>query len=189
MPPISTSQMFTYLPWLVLIYLTYIAYGLRTKILCTYRRTDRTKVEKWTTPNQSRIEFEGGWYQVEPSRTVIQWKFLLGFFPVPVRALDFRHGSSRALHPETFDTSLSPEERKQLDRTDNLMGLQTASQQATKGSQKRGGMLEQYLPYIMLAGFVIIGYFIFQIQGNQNKLGLGQNIMEQQLGKIIDRLP
>lgn len=188
MPPISTSQMFTYLPWLVLIYLAYILYGLKTKILCSYRRTDRTKIEKWATPNQSRIEFEGGWYQVEPARTVIQWKVYAFMFPVPVRALDFRHGSSRALDPSTFNSDFTAEERKQLDRTDNLLGLQTASQQATKGNRKQG-MLEQYLPYIMLAGFAIMAYFIFQVSGKADRIGLGQNVIEQQLGKIINSLP
>jgi hypothetical protein len=188
MPPISSSQMLMYLPWLILIYLTYIAYGLKAKILCTYRRTDRTKIEKWATPNQSRIEFEGGWYQVEPARTVIQWKALLGFFPVPVRALDFRHGSSRALDPSTFNSDFTAEERKQLDRTDNLLGLQTASQQATKGNRK-SGMLEQYLPYIMLAGFVILGYFVFQVSAKADKIGFGQNVIQQQLGKIINSQP
>ena len=194
MPPITSSQLFTYLPWLVLGYFVYIAYTYQNRIWCTFRRYDKSKKGKWANARNKDgtwgdVEFEGGLYHVEPARTVLGHRMLLGFMPFPVRESDYVQGSARALDPANFNNSFSAEERKQLDRTDDLKGLMVANRESTKGAAGKKGMLETYLPFIMIAGFAIIGYFVYSQGHKMDMLGAGQNLLEAEVAKILANLP
>jgi hypothetical protein len=48
-------------------------------------------------------------------------------------------------------------------------------------------MLEQYLPYIVLIGFGVVGYFVYTLQGNVASLGAGQNAIESMLGQLLKK--
>lgn len=194
MPPITTAQVFQIFPWLVIAYLVYQAFVFQNRIWCTFRRYDKSKKGKWANARNKDgtwgdVEFEGGIYHVEPARTVLGWRLLLGFFPMPVRESDYVQGSARALDPATFNNTFSAEERKQLDRTDDLKGLMVANKEATRVAGAKKGMLEQWLPMIMILGIVVLGFLAFQQQKKIDLLGAGQNFMEAQLGKIQEKLP
>jgi hypothetical protein len=188
-------MMFQYLPWLILGYFTYIAYTYRNRIWCTFRRYDKSKAGKWANARNKDgtwgdVEFDGGLYHVEPARTVIGWRMLLGFLPFPVRESDYVQGSARALDPSTFSNTFSAEERKQLDRTDDLKGLMVANKESVQqGSKMKQGLLQQYMPFIMIAGFAIVGYLVFQMQHRMDMLGAATNLIEAQLAKILANLP
>jgi preprotein translocase subunit SecG len=165
----------------------YSVYNVRNKIWCTFRRVDRTKINKWAKNGQGRIEFDGGWYEVEPARVTLalKWEPL----PTWVRTLDFRHDSSRALDPDTFDNQYTPEARKQLDKTDDIRALEQGNQQALSARGGKQGLLERYMPFIVVIGFVVIGFFLYNLMQHQNQLGVGQNTIEVQLGQIMNKLP
>ncbi len=164
--PQNMNSVLSYVFLFILFYLTYVAYDWRNKIWCSYRRRDRTKIERWTKSNKKGqwgdVEFEGGLYHVEPGRTTLIWKMVLGFFPMPARSLDFRHDSARALDPDTFENSFTAEARKELDTTDEVRAMSEGHQKAL-GSKKKGGFLADYMPIIMLIGFVALGFMIFQL--------------------------
>jgi hypothetical protein len=187
--PLNTTSLLLYFLASVLIYLTYIAHNIKNKIWCSYRRPDRTKIERWVAIGKdgrwSDVEFDGGWYHVEPSRTVLMWKVFLGFFPMPIRCLDFRHDSARALDPSTFQNSIDAQMRKDLDKTDELRAIfKASSEQAANIKKRRGGMFEGYTPIILLIGFVVLGWFMYQMIGKLDMIGNGQNLVESQLNVL-----
>ncbi len=174
-----------------IVFASYSARSLKNKILCTVNRADRTKIVKWAKIDQQRIDIEGGWYVVEPDRTVLRlWDSgIHWFFPVWVRCSDYRHGSARALDPNTFDNSYSAEARKELDTSDSIRAWSEGNRRALTGGIGKKGMLERYLPIIMIVGFLIVGYLVYNLQNHVNMLGVGQNTLEVQMGQILNKLP
>ncbi len=184
---LSPSTMLAFFCIFILIYHIYSVNSTNKKIWCTFRRADRTIAAKWALATQGRIEFEGGWYDVEPDRTqlTIKWNPL----PMWVRSLDFRHGSARALHPDTFDNSYSAEARKQLDLSDDIRAYDQGNQASLNARAGKQGMLQQYFPIIVIGLLVMMGWMIWQQQHKTDLLGLGQNTIEIQMGEIMKRLP
>ncbi len=176
----------TYVYFLVFIilYLTYTAYNFRKRIWCTFRRADRTKIYKWATMMQGGtwpdVEFEGGWYHVTPARTVIEWKMILGFFPMPVRGLDFRHGSANALNPDTFDSSMSDKERAQLNTSDAIRGWIEGGRKAMEPKGKKG-FLGNYMPLLIIIGIAGFGYMLWTLSQRIDMLGNALNTIQQMI--------
>jgi hypothetical protein len=170
---------------LIIVYQSYTTYAYKDKIFCTFRRRDKTKIEKWVKSAQGRIAFDNGWYDVDPARTVLQLKWMP--LPIWIRTLDFRHDSSLALHPDTFDNTLTPEGRKQMNITDDLRALEQGNQSSLAPGKLQQGMLSKWLPIIVIVGFVIIGYFVFSQQKKLDMLGAGQNFIEQSLSQLLQK--
>lgn len=170
----------------VVLFQVYEVFDKRNKIWCGFRRRDRTKIEKWAKDNQGRIDFDGGWYHVEPNRAMLMMKWLP--LPMYVRCLDFRFDSSRALHPDTFDNVYTPEERKRLDASDDIAAYEKGGQEALSIKSKKGIM--GTLPLIIgLIAVVIIGYMLYTQQHKIDMLGAGQNMIQGQMGQILQKLP
>jgi hypothetical protein len=170
---------------LLIAFQVYSTYDANKKIWCIFRREDKTKVAKWAKPNQAVIDFDGGWYQVEARRITTMIK-IVGFMPTIIKSLDFTHDSTRALDPDTFTASMSPEERKQLDKRDDIKALETGNQQALKsGGAVRLGGLQQYMPLVTIVGFIIVGYFIYMLMGRIDQLGFAMNVIQIDLAKIM----
>jgi len=168
---------------LLIIFQTYSVYDANKKIWCVFRRADRTKVSKWAKPFQTRIEFDGGWYEVEPARitTMIKWLPL----PTIVKSLDYTYLSTRAQDPATGDSTLRPEERKALDTSDDMKALKDGNQQTLKGGVVKQNALQQYMPMITIVGFLILGYLIYTQRGQNDQLGFAMNTIQSQLAKIM----
>ena len=169
---------------LLIFFQTYSVLDANKKIWCVFRRVDKTKIAKWAKSTQARIEFDGGWYQIEGRRitTMIKWLPL----PTVVKSLDFTYGSTLALDPDTFDTSMSPEARKQLDKTDDIRALEGGNNQALKGaSTVKLGAFQQYMPIVMLVGFLVVGWMLYQTWQKIDLLGFSVNVVQEQLGKVM----
>ncbi len=173
--------------WLVLflflvVWQVYSVFSTRNKVFCSFRRADRTKIEKWAKQNQKRIVFDGGWYHVEPDRCVLMMKWMP--LPMWVRCLDFRHDSSRALHPDTFDNAFTPEARKNLDYSDEIRAYEEGGQRAMVAGKQKKGLLDNLFPIIMILGVVVIGYMLYQQGQKLDQIGNGQNLLEQMIGNL-----
>ncbi len=155
-------------------------------IWCTFRTVDRTRITKWAKATQTVVEFDGGRYEVEPSRITFGIKWLL--LPMSVKCLDFRHDSSRALDPDTFENTYTPEQRVQLDIKDDVKGFNQGNQQSLSARGLKQGLMQQYLPLIVLVGFLICGYLIWQQRIQTDKLGFGINVVQEQLGRILQNM-
>ncbi len=184
---VNTSTMFIFMLLILVTFQVYSTYHYSSMVWCTFRRVNKTRISKWAKLTQARVEFEGGWYDVEPSRitTGIKWLPL----PMVVNCLDFRHNSPRALDPDTFDNSYTPEARKQLDKADDIRALEQGNQQSLTTKPIKQGMLQQYMPLITLIGFIIVGFLVYRQQGQIDKVGFGMNVVQEQLGKLLQNLP
>ncbi len=183
---VSSATMLNILLFVVIAYQAYSAYDIRDKILCTFRRSDRTKITKWAKNSQSRIEFDGGWYDVEPERVTLSLKW--NPLPMWVRTLDYRHDSARALHPDTFDNKYTPEQRKQLDKSDDIRAMHQGNVSTFAGMAGKQGLLQQYFPIIVLFGFLAIGWLTYRAQGQIDKVGFATNVVQQQNVKLTEQL-
>ncbi len=178
--PQNMTSLLSYAFLFIVFYLTYTAYDWKKKIWCSFRRADRTKIEKWAKVSEKRIEFDGGWYHVEPSRATLMWKMVLGFFPMPARSLDFRHDSPRALSPDDFSNDFTPEARKQMDTADEVRGMSEGHMKAL-GSKKKGGLLSDYMPIILVVGLLVLGFMMYQQQKRMDMLGQAINVLQQMI--------
>jgi hypothetical protein len=185
--PTTLNSALPYIFVMLLLYLTFEAHTAKERIWCSFRRKDKTLIHKWARRKKNGgwddIEFEGGLYHVEPDRTIFGWKLLLGFFPIGVRCADFRHNSGRALDPDTFDNSYTPEQRKELNIADDIRDFANGNASSVGGKMKKN-MLESLMPIIVVIGFLILGYLVFNMQKSMTLLGKSQQYIEQQIGVI-----
>jgi len=180
---LGLSQMLMWFPILILAFSAISAYRLKNQIWCTFRRRDRTKIEKFAKQGQNRIEFDGGWYHVRPERTtLIMWtKGIHAIVPTWVRSLDYRHDSALPLDPNTFsNTWETPEARKNLNKQEDISAFFQGNRTALVGKTKQG-MLERLVPILTIAGFLIVGYMLWRQQGQIDQVGFGINTIQKMI--------
>ena len=179
-------QTISYILLAVLGYASYSAYKLKDQIFCTFRRKDNTLIEKFATNKQARIDFDNGWYDVEPQNIYTQlWtKGIHLIVPTWIRRLDFRWDSSKSLNPRTFtNTWETPEAKKALDKTHAVSQLFAGNRSALAGRGKLS-LLEKYQPYIVILGMVGIGYLIYSQGATLQMLVNGLASMQQAIGQL-----
>jgi hypothetical protein len=160
------------------------AYDKKDKIYCTFRRRDKTLVEKWAKSSRGLIDFEGGWYRVIPKRCMLMFwnKGIHGFIPIWVRRLDYRYDSNMPIDPETFNAAYdNPADQKALDRTEDLTSL-LRTQERVIGKQKQSG-LSGWLPIIVILGFIVVGYMVYMQQQKTDMLGQAINVLQEMMMK------
>ncbi len=181
MPALTAPQFLIFFVVIIIGYGIYSVYMLKDKVHCTFRTRDKTVLHKTVKINAGKIVFCGAWYDLDVKRTTLRliWQ---GIIPTWVRCLDYRWNSRYPLDPETFtNTADNPEDRAALDKTDDLKALmETQKSSLVKGTQKKG-MLESLMPIILIAGFLIVGYLVYQLQGNVTQIGIQGNVTQQQL--------
>ena len=178
-------DMTTYLVMILLFvlgYSAYSAYGLRNKIWCSFRRRDRTKIEKFAKQNQGRIDFDKGWYYVDPRRTTLMmWtKGIHMLIPTWIRTSDYRHDSSQPLNPDTFVNEWeTPEARKALNKEEDIRAYAAGNVQAVgKGKQ---GFFDRWFPLLTVVAIVIVGYMIYTLMQKTDMLGQAINVLQEML--------
>jgi hypothetical protein len=179
----NTSMLLIIL-FFILVYQSYTTYSLKDKIFCTFYRANKTKIEKWAKDKQRLIDFDGGWYDVDPARVVLQLKW--NPLPVWIRASTYRFDSPRALDPSNFDNRYTPDERKQLDKADDIRELQQGNRQALQAGKQKvaiGG----WLPIVVIIGFLVVGFMLWRQQSSIDKIGLGQNYIESILSQLLQK--
>lgn len=162
-------------------------YRINTKVLCRYTGRDKSVKKKWAkAKNGERIEFANGWYYIR-SRCI---KFESSFFNLlQMRVIEFSYLSHEPLDPATGEpTTLTPEERKNLDMREDVENLGEGSKKSF-GVKKQGLFGGSLIPIVLTVGIVACFYFIWQLTGKVDMIGAGQNVMEQMLGEIINKLP
>jgi len=135
---------------------------LKGKMLCTFRRANKTMVEKLVPAGKTEVIFDGGKYNVN-SRRITLFLYKRGihqFFPTYIPRLDFSFDSPDPLDPENFQNSWdTPESR--------LASGQAESFQAfAKGIDtqigKKSRFPEWLFPAITIGAVLVIGYLVYQ---------------------------
>jgi hypothetical protein len=185
----NLSPMTTYIILFLFVigYLSLDTYTMSKKIHCTFRRRDNTKLTKWAKMSQGAIEFDGGIYHVRPDRTyqALYTGGLHILVPTWIRCADYRWDSAMPLDPKTFKNDYeTPETRKQLNMEEDVRALHEGNRKA-QGAAKAAPM-GGLVTIILLLGFVVLGYFTYSNMKKIDLLGYGQNVIQQQLGTIIN---
>ena len=139
---------------------------LKNKILCTFRRANKTKVEKLIPLKSKFVIFDGGKYNVTPKRITLFWynRGINQFFPQWVPSLDYRFDSSNPLDPDTFQNTWdSPEARQASQQESSFVAFAKGTQLAQGG--KKSMFPEWLFPSIIIGLLLVIGYWVYQLSG------------------------
>lgn len=133
----------------------------RNKILCTFRRANKTKVVKWVKMQARYVIFDGGKYDIIPSRVVFQW-YTAGLvhmlFPQWVATLDYTYGKRLPLDSNRADYDWeNPEVRKAINISDIVKSYFATSSPAA--TSKKAGLLTAYLPWIAIGLVVLVAFY------------------------------
>lgn len=162
-------------------YSIYNTWSLKDKIYCTFIGQDGTQVHKYAKVKQSRIDWNGSWYNLNPGRITLKLVWM-GIIPTWVRCLIFKWDSNMPLDPKTWNNDYdNPRDRKALNRTEDLQSLMLNNKKSLINAGGKKSPLEQFLPIIMIIGIVGLGLLVYQQKTMIDKLGNGQNYIEQQV--------
>ena len=175
----------------VIAYASWKTHEVQSKIYCEFLRSDNTTVNKFASFKQAKIVFDGAWYDVDTNRIIGKvWKEGFPFYIFPTRGakLLYKYNSRRPLDPETFENSWEddPEVRAALDKKDDIQAYNEGNRKSVGVAGKKT-MFEQYLPIIVIGGFLVIGYFVYTLQGNVDRLGAGQNAIQGLIGELLKK--
>ncbi len=135
----------------------------RNKILCTFRRVNKQKIEKWVRMESRYVIFDNGKYDILSNRIVYQWytRGMFGaFFPTMVATLDYSHTCRWPLDPDTLKyTSVTPEVRKVFTKEEDMKAFGHGIQ--NQAGKKKGG-IEGMLPWIAILLIGLLAFFWYQ---------------------------
>ena len=134
----------------------------RNKIYCTIRRVNKTKIEKFVKMTSRFVIFDGGKYDIIPSRiTFIWWNkgLIHQLFPQWVASLDFTWSSRWPHDPNKLHvTAETPRTRNALNKEE---WVESYYKGAKPSSKIQKNMIEQYLPWIALIGVGLVGAYLY----------------------------
>ena len=143
----------------------------RDKILCTFRRINKTKINKFVKMNSRYVIFDNGKYDIISSRITFLWYnggFIHMIFPQWVATLDFSHTSRFPHDPNNMNKNWeTPEVRNAINKSELVTSYFKTS---TPNSTKKQGKLTEYLPWIAIMAVVLVGFYLYnnmQILNNQ----------------------
>jgi len=155
---------------------------LRNKIYCSFRRVNKTKIEKFVRMTSRYVIFDGRRYDIIPSCVTLLWwdkGFIHQLFPQNVVALDFTHESRFPLDPNTLKpVIISPEVRGAMNKEE---WVKSYAKGFAPPSGKKQSMIQQYLPLITVGFVVLLGFYLYS---NQQALSQQIAIMQNTLNAI-----
>lgn len=152
----------------------------RNKILCTFRRVNKTKIKKWVKMQSRYIIFDGGKYDIIPSRITFEW-YTAGIvhmlFPQWVATLDYSYNSRFPHDPNDMKiTAETPAVRKALNKEEWVESYYKGAKPSTQKTKQ--GVIMQYLPWVAI--FLVVLLFVYF---NNQMTHLGA-ILDVVVGKI-----
>lgn len=193
---LSLPQFISILLMFVIGYGILSCYDKKNKIFCTFKANDRTEQSRWTKKSQDKIIFKGSdgrerWYDIEIGRTTLKWitNGIHLLFPLFGRCLTYTQDSRRPEDPFTFSNTMDadPAVRATLDAKDDVLEFEQRTEKGLGVGKMKGGLLQQWMPIIMILGFAILGYLIYQQGQHINLLGKGQNLLESMMGQLLQK--
>lgn len=135
---------------------------LKNRLLCTFRRANKTKVEKLIPIRSKYVIFDGGRYNVNPKRISLFWynRGIHQFFPTWLPTLDFTFDDPNALNPEDFKVTWdTPEAREASGQEDAFRAF---AKGVTAQLGKKSRFPEWLFPAITIGAIAMIGYLVYQ---------------------------
>ena len=151
----------------------------RNKILCTFRRVNKTKIVRFVKMSDRYVIFDKKKYDIIPSRITFQW-YTAGLvhmlFPQWVATLDFTDGKRLPLDSNAMNYDWdNPEVRNSLNIAELIKSyFSTANPQ----KEKKPDFISKYLPWIAVIGVVAVGFWMYtNMQSLGNHLAAMQNTL------------
>lgn len=150
---------------------------LRNKIYCTFRRVNKTKLEKFVQMTSRYIVFDGRKYDIIPSCiTFIWWNkgLIYSLFPQWVASLDYTHDNRFPHDPNTLKPAIiSPEVRNTMNKEE---WTKSYAKTFTPPTTKKQTVLNQYLPWMAIGLVALMGFYVFvNFQSIQEHLSMLEN--------------
>lgn len=142
----------------------YSQHSWKNKVLCLFRKPNRTVIEKKVPLNSRYVIFDGGKYQVNPKRIDLMWYtrgIVHSFFPMFVPFLEFKHDTPQALDPTDFKHTWDTPEARGSTREEERFKALSRGFQAQAG--KKQSSLERLLPWAAIGVTLIIGFMVYQL--------------------------
>lgn len=149
----------------------------RDKILCTFRRINKTKVSKFVRMSSRYIIFDKKRYDIVPSCCTQLW-YTVGLihiiFPQWVQTLDFTYESRWPLDPNTLKPMvISAEVRKAMNKEEWAVSW---AKHSTPNAGKKQSMLREYLPWVAILLVVLVGFWMYNnLAAISNQMAIIQN--------------
>lgn len=157
----DTKTVFIVVLLMVLCLVWYSTASKRNKILCHFRRINKTKVERLVPMKSRYVIFDGGRYKIDTGRITLFWyaRGVNALFPTWIPSLDFSWYSDVPHNPDDFkDTWDTPEARNAASSEDDWIGFNRAARTQAAGKASK---LRAYLPWLLIAGVAIAVYYLF----------------------------
>ena len=142
----------------------YSQYNWRGKVLCLFRRPNRTVIEKKVKLNSRYVTFQGGKYQINPKRIDLMWYtrgFIHSLFPMFIPFLEFKWDSEQAVDPTTFQNTWdTPEARAASREEESYKNLNRSFSSVSK----KQSFIEKWLPWIAIGITLVVGYMVYNMQ-------------------------
>lgn len=149
----------------------------RDKILCTFKRINKTEISKFVKMSSRYIVFDKHKYDIVPSCCVQRWYntgFIHMIFPQWIQKLDFTWESRFPLDPNTLrPIIISPEVRASMNKEEWVKSYAKGftPQKATKQST-----FSAYLPWVAICLVVLVGFWLYNnMAGLSNQMAALQN--------------
>ncbi len=138
----------------------------RDKILCTFRRVNKTKIVKWVKMKNKFVIFDDGKYDIIPSRITFQWYtggLIHMLFPQWVATLDYSYTSRFPHDPNNMAiTAESPETRKALNKQEWVTSYYRGAE--PKAGKTKVSLIEKYLPWVAIVLVVVVAFYLYNSQ-------------------------
>lgn len=148
----------------------------RDKILCSFIRPNRQKIEKWVPLQSKYVVFDRGrygigHYDIDPECITMMWynRGINKFFPAMVPTLEFKFDTPNPLNPKTFESTWhTPEARHAAWEEHEHIAFAKATAAAAGGKSRFPDWL---FPLITIALVLVTLFFIYQgMQGLDRRL-------------------
>ncbi len=182
----NTQTMMLALLFLIVVVGMWQSRRMKKYVFCAYTSRSKQTYDKLVPEQNSYVIFEGKKFYLLPScgKLRLYEKGLSSFFPTKITAYDFVWNSPYPVDPNTGNpVMLSPDVEKALDQEGALRDYAGSQQQALSSKPKLGGF-EKWMPYIIIAIVVAVGYAIYLTY----QMKSDQDIIKQAISDIFNKI-
>ena len=167
---VLTTILFFFMMW-------YANTSKRNKILCRYRRINKTLIARFVKMQSRYVVFDGKRHDIVPSCVVFQWYtggIIHMLFPQWVSTLDFTHESRWPLDPNTLKpVIISPDVRASMNKEE---WVKSYAKGFTPPGSKKDSILKEYAPWIAILLVVLVGFYLYNnMAALANQMAIIQN--------------
>ena len=155
----------------------------KNKMLCTFLRPNKQKIEKWVPLYSKHIIFDRNKYGIEryrvkPECVVLTWyaRGVNRLFPTLIPTLDYRWDDANPIDPSTKDKQVKPDPQVEAAayQGQSYVGLTRAMNQQAGIKRNK---IQELIPLIILGVVIIIGFVTYTgLAGLQQQISAVQQI-------------